>query len=90
MASSGGVADVAFVFFSWLALPLASSRLNLRRRGVVAHVSRGEIFYGEFRDLFTEIVVMLCDKASPLAAKGMAYGESGIASVAVMGEVGWI
>ena len=50
-------------------------------------MSRGESFAGQFRNPVTEIIVTLRDKATSLAVKGMAYKESCIAAVTVMGEV---
>ena len=50
-------------------------------------MSRCEGFSGQVRDPVTKLVVVCSDKASPLALKGMAYGESGIAAVTVMGEL---
>ena len=47
-------------------------------------MSRGEIFSGQVRDPVTEFVVMLRDKATPLAVKVMADGESGVASITVI------
>ena len=47
----------------------------------------GEDLACQIRDPVTELIVTRCDKADPLAIKGVAYGESGIAAVTVFGEV---
>ena len=54
---------------------------------VVAHVRRGEIFSGQVRNPVTGLVVTHRDKADPLAVKGTANGESGVAAVTVVREV---
>ena len=40
-----------------------------------------EDFSGQVRNPITELIVTRCDKGSPLAFKGMAYGEIGVAAV---------
>ena len=50
-------------------------------------MSRGEIFYRQVGNPITELVVMRRDKSAQLAVKGMEYGKSGVASVAVTREV---
>ena len=41
--------------------------------GVVAHVSRREVFSGQFSDPVMELVVTLCDEAALIASMRMAY-----------------
>ena len=50
-------------------------------------MSRCEVFSGQVRNPFTELVVTRHDKATPISVEGMAYGEIGVAVVAVFGEV---
>ena len=50
-------------------------------------MSRCEGFSGQVRNLVTDLVVTRRDKAAPLAIEGIVYGESGVAAIAVMGEV---
>ena len=47
----------------------------------------GEGLERQIRDPVTDLIVTRRDKAAPLAIKGVAYGESGIAAVTVFGEV---
>ena len=47
----------------------------------------GEGLARQICDLVTELIVTRLDEATPLAIKGVVYGESGIAAVAVFGEV---
>ena len=51
------------------------------------HMSRCESFSRQVHDPVTDLVVTRRDKAYPLAFEGMAYGESGVAAIALMGEV---
>ena len=55
--------------------------------GVIAHMSRCEGFTGQVNDPITELFMALRDKDAPLAVEGMAYGEIGVAAVAVSGAV---
>ena len=50
-------------------------------------MSRCEGFSGQIHNPVTELVVTRRDKAAPLAIEGMAYGESCVAAVVVMGDV---
>ena len=55
--------------------------------GVVTYVRGGESLARQIRNPVTELIVTCCDEATPLAIKGVAYRESGIADDAVFGEV---
>ena len=50
-------------------------------------MSRCEGFSGQVHDPVMELVVTRRDKTALLAVEGMEYGESGVADVALMGEV---
>ena len=49
-------------------------------------MSKGEGFAGQVRNPFTELVVTCRDKAALLSIEVMAYVESVVAAVKVMGE----
>ena len=51
------------------------------------HMSRCKGFSSQVRKPVTELIVTRRDKADPLAVKGMAYGEIGVAAVTLFGEV---
>ena len=70
--------------WTWLALPLASSRGNLQIIGGHHARERGGKISGQVRDPITEMVVKHSYKAAPITDKGMKDGKSGVASVAVM------
>ena len=55
--------------------------------GVVAYMRGDGGPDRQIRDPVTELIVTRCDKAAPLAVEGVAYGQSGIAAVAVFREV---
>ena len=55
--------------------------------GVVAYMRGGEGLVRQIRDPVTELIMTRSDEATPLAIKGVAYEESGIAAVLVFGEV---
>ena len=54
--------------------------------GVVAYVRRGECPARQIHDPVTELIVMRRDEAVTLEVEGLAYSESGIAAVTVLGE----
>ena len=85
MASSCGVDDLAFD----LAKNLFGIFTNATYEDeeVVTHVRMSEGFVVQVRDPVVELVVTHRDKATPLAVKGMAYGEIGVAAVTLFGEV---
>ena len=58
--------------------------------GVVAYVRGGECPARQIRDPVTELIVTRRDEATPLAFKGVADGEAGVAAVAVFREVWWL
>ena len=51
--------------------------------GVVLHVSWCKYLAVQVRNPVTELIVMRHDKSTPLSVEGMAYGEGGIADIAV-------
>ena len=60
---------------------------TLVNEGVVAYVRGGEIPARQIRDPVTDLIVTRCDKDTPLAIESVSYRESGIAAIAVFGEV---
>ena len=50
-------------------------------------MSRGESFTGQVHNPVTDLVVTRRDKAALLAVEGMAYGESDVSAIVVMGEL---
>ena len=79
----------------WFGAATGTGRLGFRPlhgttlvyEGVVAYVRGGESLTRQIRDPVTELIVTRRDEATPLAIDGVANIESGIAAVAVFGEV---
>ena len=66
---------------------LPTTNYSLTKRLILTHVRGGESFSGQVCDLVPELIMTLRDKAAPIAIKGVADVEFGVAAVTLIGEV---